>query len=326
MNAVAPPIDEVRQLWERLQDWLHPTPVLRCKALERRWGRDIEIYAKMEFLQQTGTFKPRGALATMLGLDAEQLKAGVTAVSAGNHAIATAFAARSLGTTAKVVMIMNASPVRIEACRQFGAEVILASDVHAAFEMVEEIQENEGRYFVHPFEGPHVALGTGTVGLEICEQIGEFDAIVIPIGGGGLCAGIAGTVKQINPGCTVIGVEPEGADSMHRSFASGKPEAIEKVTTIADSLGAPFAASYSFELCRLYVDELVKVSDDEIKAAMGILFRDLKIAVEPACAASTAALYGPLKGRFAGEKIVLVLCGSNIDWETYESLAQLELE
>ena len=326
MNAVAPPIDEVRQLRERLQDWLHPTPVLRCKALERRWGRDIEIYAKMEFLQQTGTFKPRGALATMLGLDAEQLKAGVTAVSAGNHAIATAFAARSLGTTAKVVMIMNASPVRIEACRQFGAEVILASDVHAAFEMVEEIRENEGRFFVHPFEGPHVALGTGTVGLEICEQIGEFDAIVIPIGGGGLCAGIAGTVKQINPGCTVIGVEPEGADSMHRSFASGKPEAIEKVTTIADSLGAPFAASYSFELCRLYVDELVKVSDDEIKAAMGMLFRDLKVAVEPACAASTAALYGPLKGRFAGEKIVLVLCGSNIDWETYESLAQLELE
>jgi len=326
LTVIAPPIDEVRILQRRLQEWLQLTPVLRCRPLEQRLGGSMEIHAKMEFLQQTGTFKPRGALATMLGLDAEQLQAGVTAVSAGNHAIATAFAARALGTTAKVVMIMNASPVRIEACRQFGAEVILASDVHAAFEMVEEIQENEGRYFVQPFEGPHVALGTGTVGLEICEQIGEFDAIVIPIGGGGLCAGIAGTVKQINPGCTVIGVEPEGADSMHRSFASGKPEAIEKVTTIADSLGAPFAASYSFELCRLYVDELGKVSDDESKAAMGMLFRDLKVAVEPACAASTAALYGPLKGRFTGEKIVLVLCGSNIDWETYESLAQLELE
>jgi threonine dehydratase len=111
---------------------------------------------------------------------------------------------------------------------------------------------------------------------------------------------------------------------MHRSFASGKPEAIEKVSTIADSLGAPFAASYSFELCRLYVDELVMVSDDEIKEAMGMLFRDLKIAVEPACAASTAALCGPLEGRFAGKKVVLVLCGSNIDWETYEALAQLE--
>ncbi len=324
MNAVAPPIDEVRQLRERLRDWLHPTPVLRCKALEQRWRRDIEIFAKMEFLQQTGTFKPRGALATMLGLDAEQLKAGVTAVSAGNHAIATAFAARAVGTTAKVVMIMNASPVRIEACRQYGAEVILANDVHAAFDLVEQIREKEGRYFVHPFEGPNVALGTATVGLEICEQVGEFDVIVIPIGGGGLCAGISSAVKQINPGCFVIGVEPEGADSMHRSFASGHPEAIEKFTTIAYSLGAPFAASYSFELCRLYVDELVMVSDDEIKAAMGMLFRDVKIAVEPACAASTAALYGPLKGRFAGDKVVLVLCGSNIDWETYASQAQLE--
>ena len=255
--------------------------------------------------------------------DAEQLKAGVTAVSAGNHAIATAFAARAVGTTAKVVMIMNASPVRIAACREYGAEVILADDVHAAFDLVEQIREKEGRYFVHPFEGPNVALGTGTVGLEVCEQVGEFAAIVIPIGGGGLCAGISSVVKQINPRCTVIGVEPEGADSMHRSFASGQPEAIDKVATIADSLGAPFAASYSFELCRQNVDELVKISDAEIKDAMGMLFRDLKIAVEPACAASTAAMHGPLNGRFAGEKVVLVLCGSNIDWETYESQAQL---
>jgi threonine dehydratase len=278
----------------------------------------------MEFLQQTGTFKPRGALATMLSLDAEQLAAGVTAVSAGNHAIATAFAARAVGTTAKVVMIMNASPVRIEACRQYGAEVVLADDVHAAFELVEEIRENEGRYFVHPFEGSNVALGTGTVGLEICEQVGDFDAIVIPVGGGGLCAGISSVVKQIYSQCMVIGVEPEGADSMRRSFASGRPESLEKVTTIADSLGAPFAMPYSFELCKLYVDELVMVSDDDIREAMGTLFRDLKIAVEPACAASTAALFGPLKGRFAGKKVVLVLCGSNIDWETYESLARLE--
>lgn len=324
MTAVAPAIDEVRQLRERLQEWLHPTPILRCRALEQRLGEDSEIYAKMEFLQQTGTFKPRGALATMLGLDAAQLEAGVTAVSAGNHAIATAFAARAVGTSAKVVMIMNASPVRIEACRQYGAEVILAEDVHAAFSLVEEIREKEGRYFVHPFEGPNVALGTGTVGLEICEQVGEFDVIVIPIGGGGLAAGIANAVKQLNPDCKVIGVEPEGADSMHRSFANGHPEALQNVSTIADSLGAPFAASYSFELCRQNVDELVMVSDDELRVAMGTLFRDLKIAVEPACAATTAALYGPLKGHLDGKKVVLVLCGSNIDWNTYESLAQLE--
>lgn len=323
MTVIAPPIDEVRILQRRLQEWLQLTPVLRCRPLEQRLGGSIEIHAKMEFLQQTGTFKPRGALSTILDLDPQQLKAGVTAVSAGNHAIATAFAARAVGTTAKVVMIMNASPVRIEACRQYGAEVMLADDVHAAFELAEEIREKEGRYFVHPFEGPNVALGTGTVGLEICEQVGEFDVIVIPIGGGGLCAGISSAVKQIYPACTVIGVEPEGADSMHRSFASGQPEAIEKVTTIADSLGAPFAAPYSFELCRQNVDELVMVNDDEIKESMGMLFRDLKIAVEPACAASTAALCGPLNGRFTGKKVVLLLCGSNIDWKTFETQAHL---
>ncbi len=323
MNADPPPIDEIRRLGERLKEWLQPTPVLRCRGLEHRLGKDLEIHAKLEFLQQTGTFKPRGALATMLSLQAEQLAAGVTAVSAGNHAIATSFAAKAVGTTAKVVMIMNASPVRIEACREYGAEVILAEDVHSAFDLVEEIHKQEGRFFVHPFEGPHVALGTGTVGLEICEQLGEFDVIIVPIGGGGLCAGISSAVKQIMSNSTVIGVEPEGANSMHRSFASGQPEAIEKVTTIADSLGAPFAAPYSFELCRQNVDELVLVSDDEIKAAMGMLFRDQKIAVEPACAASTAALFGPLKDRFDGKKVVLVLCGSNIDWDTYASQACL---
>jgi threonine dehydratase len=323
LTVIAPPIAEVRKLQRRLQEWLQLTPVLRCRPLEQRLGGSMEIHAKMEFLQQTGTFKPRGALSTILDLDPQQLEAGVTAVSAGNHAIATAFAARAVGTTAKVVMIRNASPVRIEACRQYGAEVMLADDVHAAFELAEEIREKEGRYFVHPFEGPNVALGTGTVGLEICEQVGEFDVIVIPIGGGGLCAGISSAVKQIYPACTVIGVEPEGADSMHRSFASGQPEAIDKVTTIADSLGAPFAAPYSFELCRQNVDELVMVNDDEIKEAMGMLFRDLKFAVEPACAASTAALCGPLNGRFAGKKVVLLLCGSNIDWKTFESQAQL---
>ena len=324
MSAAAPPIEEVRKLQERLQAWLQLTPVLRCRMLEGRVGGEIGIYGKMEFLQETGTFKPRGALATMLNLDDEQLKSGVTAVSAGNHAIATAFAARAVGTTAKVVMISTASPVRVDACRRFGAEVILADDVHAAFDLVEEIREKEGRYFVHPFEGPHVAIGTATIGLEICDQVGDFDAIVIPIGGGGLCAGISSAVKQINPACEVIGVEPEGADSMHRSFASGQPEAIEKVHTIADSLGAPFAAPYSYQLCRENVDELVMVSDDEIMGAMGCLFRDMKIAIEPACAASTAALLGPLKDRFAGKKVVLVFCGSNIDWKTYASQARLD--
>jgi threonine dehydratase len=321
--AETPKIDAVRVLHERLQEWLIRTPVLRCRSLENYVGEVVEIHAKLEFLQRTGTFKPRGALSVMLGLDSQQKEAGVTAVSAGNHAIATAFAARAVGTSAKVVMIMNANPLRVERCRDFGAEVVLADDVHSAFDVAEEIQNKEGRFFVHPFEGSDVVLGTATVGLEICEQVPDLDAVIVPIGGGGLCAGISSAVKQLKPRCEVIGVEPVGADSMSRSFASGKPESIEKVATIADSLGAPFALPISYELCRENVDELVLVSDDELKETMGLLFRELKIAVEPACAASTAALLGPLSGRFSGKKVVTVMCGSNIDWQTFARHANL---
>lgn len=325
MLAETPRVDAVRVLHERLQEWLIRTPVLRCRSLEDHLGEAFEIHAKLEFLQRTGTFKPRGALSVMLGLDAQQKEAGVTAVSAGNHAIATAFAARAIGTSAKVVMMMNANPLRVERCRDFGAEVVLADDVHSAFEVAEEIQNKEGRFFVHPFEGSDVVLGTATVGLEICEQVPDLDVVIVPIGGGGLCAGISSAVKQLKPRCEVIGVEPVGADSMHRSFASGKPESIEKVATIADSLGAPFALPISYELCKENVDELVLVSDDELKDTMGLLFRELKIAVEPACVASTAALIGPLSGRFAGKKVVTVMCGSNIDWQTFARHANLAI-
>ena len=325
MLAETPRVDAVRVLHERLQEWLIRTPVLRCRSLEDHLGEAFEIHAKLEFLQRTGTFKPRGALSVMLGLDAQQKEAGVTAVSAGNHAIATAFAARAIGTSAKVVMMMNANPLRVERCRDFGAEVVLADDVHSAFEVAEEIQNKEGRFFVHPFEGSDVVLGTATVGLEICEQVPDLDVVIVPIGGGGLCAGISSAVKQLKPRCEVIGVEPVGADSMHRSFASGKPESIEKVATIADSLGAPFALPISYELCKENVDELVLVSDDELKDTMGLLFRELKIAVEPACVASTAALIGPLSGRFAGKKVVTVMCGSNIDWQTFARRANLAI-
>ena len=323
MFSETPRIDAVRVLHERLQEWLIRTPVLRCRWLEDYVGEVFEIHAKLEFLQRTGTFKPRGALSVMLGLDSQQKEAGVTAVSAGNHAIATAFAARAVGTSAKVVMIMNANPLRVERCRDFGAEVVLADDVHSAFDVAEEIQKKEGRFFVHPFEGSDVVLGTATVGLEICEQVPDLDAVIVPIGGGGLCAGISSAVKQLKPRCEVIGVEPVGADSMSRSFASGRPESIEKVATIADSLGAPFALPISYELCKENVDELVLVTDAELKDSMGLLFRELKIAVEPACAASTAALIGPLSGRFSGKKVVAVMCGSNIDWQTFAQHANL---
>ena len=321
MTVTGPNIKDIRALREQLREETITTPVVRCAAIEKAIGGETSVQAKLEFLQRTGTFKARGALATLRSLDKEQMKSGVTAVSAGNHAIATAFAAQTLGTTAKVVMIDSANPSRVAACRSFGAEVVLAADVHEAFEVAKQIQESEGRFFVHPFEGPTIALGTGTVGLEICEQVGDFDTLIVPVGGGGLIGGIANAVKQLKPGCEIIGVEPEGADTMHRSRAAGEPKSIEKVQTIADSLGSPFAMPYSFALTEAHVDQLTLVNNHQLRSAMGFLFQAMKIAVEPACAASTAALLGPLSEDLRGKSVVLVMCGSNIDWDTFERQA-----
>lgn len=323
MTTATPTIDSVRQLKKDLAGIIIETPVVRCAAIEEKLGGATEVWAKLEFLQQTGTFKARGALAVVLSLDEAQRRAGVTAVSAGNHAIATAYAAKVAGTSAKVVMLGSANPARVERCRSYGAEVLMVDDVHSAFAMAERIQQEEGRYFVHPFEGEHTFRGTATIGLEICEQVADFEAVIIPVGGGGLCAGISSAVKQLRPETRVFGVEPTGADSMYRSFASGKPESLECVATIADSLGAPFALPLSFSLCKDNVDELVLVDDEALQSAMLMLFESMKIAVEPACAASTAALLGPLADQLRGSKVMLIMCGSNIDWKTFASNAGL---
>ncbi len=320
----APTIAELQALRQQLGQQVLRTPVMRCARLEERLGGATRVIGKLEFLQHTGTFKARGALAVISSLNAAQRAAGVTAVSAGNHAIATAYAAQAIGTSAKIVMIGTANPARVDACRRYGADLVFTDDVHEAFAVAEDIQKEEGRFFVHPFEGPEIAAGTGTVGLEICEQVDEFDAIVVPVGGGGLLGGIANAVRQLRPDCEIIGVEPEGADSMHQSFAAGAPQSIEQVATIADSLGAPFALPYSFTLCRDNVDRLAIVDDHLLRTTMGLLFRDMKIAVEPACAATTAALLGPLRDSLAGKTVVLVFCGSNIDWETFARQAIFE--
>src|SRR5712675_502148 len=277
----APTVEQIRAARERLRELVAETPLWRWRgdAIDQAAGRGTQVLLKLELFQHAGSFKPRGALCAMMDLAPDALRRGVTAVSAGNHAMAVGYAARALGTSAKVVMPRTANPARVQGCREYGAQVELVDDVHRAFTRVREIEEREGRAFIHPFEGPLIALGTATLGMEICQQAGELDAVIVPIGGGGLCAGVASA----------------GADSMHRSFASGKPESIDVVRTIADSLGAPHAAPYSFALCRRYVDRLVKVDDDALRSAMALLFRSAKLAVEPAGAAATAALCGPLR-------------------------------
>ena len=302
-----------------IADKVVATPVhnWRGPAMRAAVGDGTEAVLKLELFQHTGTFKARGALINLLSLSEEALAKGVTAVSAGNHAIATAFAAQKLGASAKVVMMKSANPFRVAACQAYGGEVVFADDVHRAFELVEEIEQTEGRTFVHPFEGELTALGTATLGLEFARQAPALDALIVPIGGGGLCAGVASAFKLVQPDCQVFGVEPEGADSMARSFEAGSPQTIDKVRTIADSLGAPYALPYSFALCKANVDEIVLVDDDALRRAMGLLFLEMKLAVEPAGAAATAALCGPLRARLQGKRVGIIVCGTNIDFATF---------
>jgi len=314
-----PTIAEIRLAREALTGLIVETPVWRWgnRDVVQHLGAETELFLKLELFQHTGSFKPRGALTVMRNLDQSTLAQGVTAVSAGNHAIAVAFAAQLLGTTAKVVMPKSANPARVAICRSYGATVELVEHVALAFERVQQIQQEEGRYFVHPFEGPNTILGASTVGLEFATQVTELDAVIIPIGGGGLCAGMATAIKQLQPTCQIFGVEPVGADTMHRSFAAGAPQSISTVQTIADSLGAPHAAPYSFSLCQHFVDELVLVTDDQIRQAMALLFRSMKLAVEPAGATATAALWGPLQERLRGRRVGVIACGANIDIDTF---------
>jgi threonine dehydratase len=314
-----PDLAGIRRTRERLGDRIVTTPVRAWDdaLLAARVPARTRVFLKEELFQKTGTFKPRGALAVMLDLTGDALARGVTAVSAGNHAMAVAYAAGVLGTTARVVMPRSANPFRVARCRELGAEVDLVDDVHVAFARVKQIEAEEGRTFVHPFEGPLTALGTATLGLELVEQAPDLEAVIVPIGGGGLCAGVATAVKQARPACLVFGVEPEGADSMRRSLDAGSPQAIDRVRTIADSLGAPHAAPYSFDLCRRYVDDVVLVDDDALRSAMLLMFSSAKLAVEPAGAAAAAALLGPLRERLAGRRVALVVCGANIDAVTF---------
>jgi threonine dehydratase len=314
-----PSLADIRTARERLGDSVRETPAWQWRgdAIEREAGAGTQAFLKLELLQYTGTFKARGALLNAMALSEDEKQRGVTAVSAGNHAIAVAFAARSVGTTAKVVMPKTANAARVALCRAYGAEVVLTDDVYAAFAEVERIQQDEGRTFIHPFEGELTVLGTATVGYELCNQVVDLEAVIVPVGGGGLIAGIACAVKQMQPRCKVYGVEPEGADSMSRSFKTGSPQKLERVATIADSLAAPYALPYSFDMARRFVDDIVTVSDDAMQRAMGLLFAEMKLAVEPAGAAATAALSGPLRERLEGKRVGLIVCGTNIDLATF---------
>lgn len=313
---------EIRAARALLGDRIRVTPVqpLAGPAVEAALAPGTQVLLKLELFQHTGSFKARGALVNALALSDAERARGICAISAGNHAIAAAFAARAVGASAKIVMKEGANAFRVAECRRYGGEIVFEADFHAAFRRVEEIRVSEGRALIHPFEGLRTALGTGTLGLELIEQAPDLEAVIVPIGGGGLAAGFSTAIRQAKPDCLVFGVEPFGADTMFRSFVAGSPQSIEKIDTIADSLGAPYAMPISYALCRASIDEIVRIRDEEMIAAMRFLLEHARLAVEPAGAAATAALLGPLRARLAGRKVGLIVCGSNIAAEAYGHL------
>jgi threonine dehydratase len=320
--AAYPRLHDIEHTAQRLAGRILQTPVWRWQTgvVARALSPQTEVWLKLELFQRTGSFKLRGALNCVQSLDEAAKRRGVVAASAGNHAVSVACAARAMGTHAKLAMPRHASPARIAACREHGAELLFTDTIHQAFALAQKLVADEGRSMVHPFDGPRTAEGTATIGLELMRQVRGLDAVVVPVGGGGLCGGIAAAVKQINPRCQVFGVEPVGADAMYRSFKAGQPVQLERVDTIADSLGAPYALAYSYGLCRRFVDEIVRVSDDDMAAGMQHLFRDMKLVAEPAAAAATAALLGPLRQRLDGKRVALIVCGSNIDAARFAEL------
>ena len=312
-------LDTIREVHGRLAPHVVRTPSVPYYGSALAHPR---LTLKMELFQRTGSFKARGALNVVSALSDAERERGVVAVSAGNHAIAAAWAARAAGVSCKVVMPRAANPFRVAQVEAQGGEIVYGDAMGELFSLYEKLRESEGRAAVHPFEGERTFAGTAGVALELLEDAGPLDAIVVPVGGGGLISGIASAVRHLSPVTRVYGVEPEGANGMARSLEAGHPLPKVKVSSIADSLCAPLHLPLSFAVVRDRVERMVSVPDAAIAAAMRLAFTDLKLALEPACAAGLAALTSPLREELADARVAVVLCGTNIDAATWARLAE----
>jgi len=274
---------------------------------------DGRLYAKAEHLQRTGSYKVRGATYRIARLTAAEHAAGVIAISAGNHAAAVAVAAGLLGVHAVVVMPTTAVRSKVEACRGYGAEVILeGSDTAEAWAAMERVRDARGLTFVHPFDHPDTITGQGTIGLEIVQDLPKVDVVVAGIGGGGMACGVAAAVKGLRPGARVYGVEPRNSNALSLGIAAGTPVPIRPIS-VADGLNAPFASATTIALGRRLLDDIVLLDDTEILAGLRFAAERMKQVLEPAGAAALAAvLHGRLSIR-GGERVCVVFSGGNVD-------------
>jgi threonine dehydratase len=305
-------LPQIQRARQRITPCVKRTPLTASASLSERLRTNV--YVKLEVFQKTGSFKVRGAFNKILSLKSEERGRGVVAVSGGNHAQAVAYAARTLGLQAVVLMPETTPRNYVEATRGYGAEIKFAPDVRTAFAEVAEY-ERQGWAYIHPFDDPDVIAGQGTIGLEILDDVPQVTDIIVSIGGGGLIGGIAVAVKTLKPAVRIWGVETEGADCMSKSLAAGEIVTLDAITSVARTLGAPAPSERTMALARDLVESVTVVSDAEALAALRFIVERLKILTEPA-ASCTLAAADRLRDNFSPERhLVLVLCGGNMPTE-----------
>jgi len=309
-------LDDVRAAAERLDGVANRTPVFTSRTLDQR--TDARVHVKAECFQRGGAFKFRGAYNAIAMLDAETRARGVLAYSSGNHAQAVAVAARLLGTTATIVMPLDAPPAKLEATRGYGAEIVSYDRwTENREEIGARLAAESGLELIRPYDDVRVMAGQGTVALELLEDVTDLDVLVTPVGGGGLIAGCATAAAALRPGIRVVGVEPEAGDDTRRSLEAGRRVRVEIPKTIADGLQTTEPGELTFDVNRQLVDEVVTVRDDEILDAMAFLFDRLKLVTEPSGAVGVAALLG---GRVRGGRIGVVISGGNVGVARFAAL------
>lgn len=302
-------LDSIYKASHVLKEVIRRTDLIKAPKI----NLDADVYLKPENLQVTGSFKVRGAYYKISQLTEEERKKGVIACSAGNHAQGVALAATKAGIKSLICLPDGAPISKVEATKGYGAEVCLVPGVYDdAYNKALQLRDEKGYTFIHPFDDENVIAGQGTIGLEILDDLPEVDAVVVPIGGGGLVSGVAFAIKQLNPNIKVYGVQAAGAPSMFNSIHDDKIERLASVATLADGIAVKEPGKNTFELCKKYVDEIVTVTEDEISGAILALIEQQKLIAEGAGAVSVAAVMFnkiPVKGK----KVVCVVSGGNID-------------
>jgi len=304
-------LQDVQRARERIRESIYLSPCPHSQMLSKLTGQ--QVYLKLDNLQMTGAFKERGALNKILQLTPEQKKRGVVAASAGNHAQGVAHHATVHGIRSVIVMPLTTPLVKVSATKDFGAEVILhGANYDAAAEEAARICAAEGLTFIHPFDDLMVIAGQGTIGLEMMEQVPQLEAVVVPIGGGGLIAGVGCAIKELNPKIRVVGVQTSRLPSMIAAAAAHHPVTIDAATTIADGIAVRRAGDITLPLVEKYVDEIVTVDEDEIASAILVLLEREKTLAEGAGAAALASLLQK-KTSLQGAHTGVLVCGGNID-------------